>query len=224
MTGVFMIVILPTFISIFDGMDMQLPPMTQMLIDTSHFLRVYGWWLLPLIGLAVFVMFHRYKSTERGRRKFDSWKMRAPVIGKVIRLNLFAQFARTLSTLLDNGVPVLTALKITEQVMPNVIIKEAVAKTREAVTDGKAIAHPMAQSRIFPPLMVDLVKIGEDTGDVSGALRNLAETYENELDIGLRVLTNLIEPIMIITMALVVCLLLMSVLQAMFQMTSNIAR
>jgi len=220
---VFMMKILPTFISIFEGMDMTLPFMTRLLVGASDFLRGY-WWLLVMIGIAIFVLVRRYQSSPHGKRNIDEWKMRAPVFGKVIRLNLFGQFARTLSTLLHNGVPVLTALKITEQIMPNVIVKEAVAKTREAVTDGKAIAQPLAQSRIFPQLMVDLIRIGEETGDVPGALKNVAETYEKELDVALRVLTNLIEPIMIIIMAVCVCFLLLSVLSAMFAMTANIAR
>jgi len=220
---VFMVKILPTFISIFEGMDMTLPMMTQMLVGASNFLRGY-WWLLVLVGIAIWTLIRRYQSSPQGRRNIDEWKMRAPVFGKVIRLNLFGQFARTLSTLLENGVPVLTALKITEQIMPNVIVKEAVAKTREAVTDGKAIAQPLAQSRIFPQLMVDLVRIGEETGDVPGSLKNVAETYEKELDLALRMLTNLIEPVMIIVMAIGVCFLLLSVLSAMFAMTANIAR
>ena len=111
--------------------------------------------------------------------------MNAPVFGKVVKLNLFGQFARTLSTLLENGVPVLTALKITEQIIPNCIVKEAIAKTREEVTDGKTIAQPLARSKIFPQLMVDLVKIGEDTGDVPGALekrgRHLRKRAEHRL-------------------------------------------
>ena len=106
--------------------------------------------------------------------------MNAPVIGKVVKLNLFAQFARTLSTLLQNGVPVLTALKITEQVIPNRILKDAIARTREDVTDGKTLAQPLARSNVFPRLMIDLVKIGEETGDVPGALENVADTFENE--------------------------------------------
>lgn len=220
---VFMVKILPTFISIFEGMEIQLPVMTQLLVGFSDFLRGY-WWLLVMIGIAIFILIRRYQSSPHGRRNIDEWKMRAPVFGKVVRLNLFGQFARTLSTLLENGVPVLTALKITEQIMPNVIVKEAVAKTREAVTDGKAIAQPLAQSRIFPQLMVDLIRIGEETGDVPGSLKNVAETYEKDLDIALRVLTNLIEPAMIIIMAIFVCFLLLSVLSAMFAMTSNIAR
>jgi len=218
-----MVKILPTFISIFEGMEMQLPLMTQVLVSISNFLRGY-WWLLIMIVIAVFILIKRYQSSPQGRRNIDEWKMKAPVFGKVVRLNLFGQFARTLSTLLDNGVPVLTALKITEQIMPNVIIKEAVAKTREAVTDGKAIAQPLAQNKIFPQLMVDLVKIGEETGDVPGSLKNVAETYEKDLDLALRMLTNLIEPVMIIMMAIGVCFLLLSVLSAMFAMTSNIAR
>ncbi len=97
-------------------------------------------------------------------------------------------------------------------------------KTREEVTDGKTIAQPLARSKIFPQLMVDLVKIGEDTGDVPGALKNVADTYENELSIALRVMTNMIEPVMIIVMALGVGFLLLSVLSAMFAITANIAR
>jgi type II secretory pathway component PulF len=149
--------------------------------------------------------------------------MNMPLFGKVIKLNLFGQFARTLSTLLENGVPVLTALKITEQIISNVMVKEAISKTREEVTDGKTIAQPLARSKIFPQLMVDLVKIGEETGDVPGALKNVADTYENELSIALRVLTNMIEPTMIIIMALGVGFLLLSVLLAMFAITSSIA-
>jgi type II secretory pathway component PulF len=145
-------------------------------------------------------------------------------LGKVMRLNLFGQFARTLSTLLTNGVPVLTALRITRDVIPNVIIKDAIVMAREAVTDGKSLAEPLARSELFPKLMIDLVRIGEDTGDVPGALENLALTYENDLELELRVMTNLIEPAMIIIMAVGVGGLLFSILQALFTITNNIAR
>ncbi|PYJ06770.1 MAG: type II secretion system protein, partial [Verrucomicrobia bacterium] len=184
------------------------------LVTISNVFSGY-WWLMILVVLSALVLFKRFQSTEQGRRSLDQWKMNAPVFGKVIKLNLFGQFARTLSTLLENGVPVLTALKITEQIMPNVIVKQAIAKTREEVTDGKTIAQPLGRSKIFPQLMVDLVKIGEDTGDVPGALKNVA---------ALSVLTNMIEPTMIIIMAVGVGFLLLSVLSAMFAITSNIAR
>ncbi len=144
-------------------MKVQLPMSTQMLVGAGHFFSAY-WWLIILIVLTVLVLFKRFQSSEGGRRTIDRWKMNAPIIGRVVKLNLYGQFARTLSTLLHNGVPVLTALKITEQIMPNRILKEAIAKTREEVTDGKTIAQPLARSKIFPQLMIDLLKIGEETG------------------------------------------------------------
>src|SRR5207249_7904409 len=211
------------FMSMFEGMNVPLPMVTQMLVSISNFFKGY-WWLIIMVVLALIVLFKRFQSTTEGRRKVDEWKMKAPLFGKVVKLNLFGQFARTLSTLLENGVPVLTALKITEQIIPNVMVKEAIAKTREEVTDGKTIAQPLARSKIFPQLMVDLVKIGEETGDVPGARKNVADTYENELAIALRVVTNMIEPVMIIVMALGVGFLLLSVLSAMFAITANIAR
>ena len=217
----FMSYMLPKFMTLFGNMNVQLPMMTQILIKISDVFTGYWWAMLLALGLA-YLVFRKFQSTEEGKRKLDEWRMKMPVFGNVVRLNLFGQFARTLSTLLENGVPVLTALKITEQVLPNRVIKEATAKTREAVTDGKTLAQPLAQSKVFPQLMVDLVRIGEETGNVPGALKNVADTYENELNIALRVMTNMIEPVMIVAMAGGVGFLLLSVLSAMFSMISNV--
>jgi type II secretory pathway component PulF len=219
----FMTYMLPRFTSIFEGLKVPLPASTQMLISLSKFFGNWtNWVLMGLIATSLLILLIRVRATEAGIRKIDTFKMRAPVIGSVVRLNIFAQFARTLATLLHNGVPVLTALKITEQVMPNRVVKDAIAKTREEVTDGKTLAQPLARSRIFPQLMIDMVRIGEETGDVPGALQNVAETYENELNVALRVMTNLIEPVLIIVMAVGVGGLLFSVLSAMFAVTANI--
>jgi len=221
----FMTFMLPRFMNIFAEMKVDLPPSTQFLITLSKFFSDPVYMIvMGLLIVAIVIVSLRFRASKAGRRQIDDWKLRAPVFGKVVKLNLFGQFSRTLSTLLENGVPVLTALKITEQVIPNIILKEAIAKTREDVTDGKTIAQPLARSKIFPQLMIDLLKIGEETGDVPGALRNVANTYENELTLALKVMTNLIEPAMIIAMALGVGFLLFSVLSAMFTITSNIAR
>ena len=217
----FMKFIMPRFVEIFNGFGVVLPLPTRMLISISNGFQKY-WWLLPPILLLIFVLFKRFQVTPGGRRKLDEWKMSMPVIGKVVKLNLFGQFARTLGTLLQNGVPVLTALKITEEVLPNVIIKEAIAKTREAVTDGKTLAQPLAHCKIFPQLMVDLVRIGEETGDVPGSLNNLADTYESELDVSLRLMTQLIEPVLIICMAVMVGFVLLSIFLPLFKLISSI--
>jgi type IV pilus assembly protein PilC len=218
----FLTVMLPKFMSLFGSVGFKnLPMMTVMLINISTAFKNY-WWLMGGIVLVAVILFKRFQSSALGRRKIDEWKMKAPLLGRVVCLNLYGQFARTLCTLLQNGVPMLTALKITEQVIPNSIIKEATARTRDAVTDGKSLAQPLAASKVFPRLMVDLVKIGEETGNVSDALNNVAQTYENELNIALRVTTNLIEPVLIIGISALVGLLLVAVLGAMFRMVSSI--
>ena len=217
----FMFVMMPQFTTMFNGFNIELPLPTRMLIATSNFLIGY-WWLLGLLIIVGVILFFRFKASEAGGRALDEWRMKMPIFGKVVKLNLFGQFARTLGTLLQNGVPVLTALKITEQVMTNRLIKEAVGKTREAVTDGKTLAQPLAQSKVFPQLMVDLVRIGEETGDVPGALNNLADTYESELQIGLRVMTQLIEPLLIVIMGGIVAFLLLSIFLPLFKLISSI--
>jgi type II secretory pathway component PulF len=219
--GFFMFVMMPQFTTIFTGFNIELPLPTRMLIAMSGFL-IHYWWVLASVVIVALILFFRFKASEAGGRMLDEWRMKAPVVGKVIKLNLFGQFARTLGTLLQNGVPVLTALKITEQVLPNHLIKEAVAKTRAAVTDGKTLAQPLAQSKIFPQLMVDLVRIGEETGDVPGALNNLADTYEGELAIGLRLMTQLIEPVLIVVMGVIVAFLLLSIFLPLFKLISSI--
>ncbi len=217
----FMFFMMPKFMEIFNGFGVELPLPTKLLMGFSNFF-IHYWWLLGLVVIVVVILFKRFQGSEEGARQIDGWKMNAPIVGKVVKLNLFGQFARTLGTLLQNGVPVLTALKITEQVLSNRLIKEAIAKTREAVTDGKTLAQPLGQSKLFPQLMVDLVRIGEETGDVPGALNNLADTFESELQIGLRVMTQLIEPILIIVMAIIVGFLLISILLPLFRLISQI--
>ena len=217
----FMTVMMPKFIDIFQGFNVELPLPTRMLIFISGLFTNY-WWLMGLVVIAVVVLFKRFQSSAVGARKMDEWQMKAPVFGKVVKVNLFGQFSRTLGTLLQNGVPVLQALKITEQVMPNILLKEAIAKTREQVTDGKTLAQPLAQSKLFPQLMIDLVRIGEETGDVPGALNNLADTYENELEIALRVMSDLIGPVLIIVMAVIVGFLLLSIFLPLFKLIASI--
>jgi type II secretory pathway component PulF len=219
----FMTAVMPKFIVIFNGFGIDLPLPTQILIAMSHVFT--NFWCLVIAGLvagALFILFKRFQTSKAGSRKMDEWRMKLPIFGNVIKINLFAQFARTLGTLLQNGVPVLVALKITEQVMPNQLIREAIAQTREAVTDGKTLAQPLAHSKLFPQLMIDLVRIGEESGDVPGSLNNIADTYESELQMALRVMSDLIGPALIIVMALAVGFLLLSIFLPLFRLIAEI--
>ncbi|HEX5221366.1 MAG TPA: type II secretion system F family protein [Verrucomicrobiae bacterium] len=220
----FIYFMLPQFEKMFSGFNVELPMPTKFLIGVGKvFTNVWWMSLLLMVLVAVAILLYRFRRSTEGRQRIDRWVLKMPILGKVICLNYYGQFARTLSTLLENGVPVLTALKITEQVMSNGVIKEAISKTREAVTDGKTLAQPLAASKVFPQLMVDLVKIGEETGDVPAALKNVADTYDSELTIALRVMMTLIEPLLIIIMAIGVGFLLLSVLLPMFRLISNIS-
>lgn len=220
----FMTVMLPKFMTLFESIQgLELPATTQLLIRSSRFLTRW-WWLFPILAGLFLVLFRRYRASPQGRRSLDRLILRLPIFGHVVQLNLFGQFARTLGTLLRNGVPVLQALRITEQIVPNVILAEAVAKARDGVTDGKTLAQPLARSGLFPQLMIDLLKIGEETGDIPGSLENVAETYERDLNLALRAMTNLIEPMMIVGIAIIVGFLLMSVMSAMFAITQSIQR
>jgi type II secretory pathway component PulF len=220
----FTAVMLPKFTEFFQSMQLKdgLPLATRLVIGISDFMKLYGWWLIPG-SIAVTVMVtRRYGATHDGRRRLDALRLQLPIFGKVTQLNLFAQMARILSTLLANGVPVLQALRITEQIVPNAVIKDALAKTRDAVTDGKTLAQPLARSGVFPALMIDLIRIGEETGDVPAALLNVAETYESDLNVALRSVMNMIEPFLIVTLAVVIGGLLVGVMQAMFAITQSI--
>lgn len=220
----FIYFMLPQFEKMFSGFNVELPLPTKFLIGVGKvFTNVWWMMLVMLVLVAGAILVYRFRRSPEGRRRIDRWMLKLPIVGRVVCLNYYGQFARTLSTLLENGVPVLTALKITEQVLANSVIKDAISKTREAVTDGKTLAQPLAATKVFPQLMVDLVKIGEETGDVPAALKNVAETYDSELTIALRVMMTLIEPILIIIMALGVGFLLLSVLLPMFKLISNIS-
>jgi type II secretory pathway component PulF len=218
----FMTVMLPSFMSLFQGMNVQLPLMTRILIGMNGFIQKW-WWVMALVLVAIAIVFNRFRASENGKRTIHRWQITAPIFGKVTRLHIFGQFCRTLATLLQNGVPVLTAMEITEQIISNSIIREAITRARQEVTDGKTLAQPLARSKVFPQLMVDLIKIGEETGDVPGSLANLADTYENELQMALKVMTNMIEPVIICFMAMGVGFLLVSVLSALFAITSSIS-
>jgi len=220
---IFMSYILPKFMAIFDGMNVNLPTSTRLLQGMSSFFAAY-WWAILIFGVVFSVLIKRYFATPNGKRRLHGWLLTAPLVSRIARPTYFGQFARTLGALMQNGVPVLTALKITENVVQNIVLQGAIAMTREGVTDGKTIAEPLGRSGVFPKLMVDLVHIGEQTGDVPAALDNLADTYDNELNVSLRVVTTLIEPILIVVIAGVVGFMLVGVLQAMFKITSSIGK
>lgn len=216
-----MIFVVPRFSSIFAELGSTLPLPTLILIKLSHVLIKYGW--LLIIGLVALVMFiRRALKTPSGLHWWHRMQLKTPLIKNIVMANSFAHFARTLSTLLVNGVQVLQALAIVEDTVGNVVIAGAVRDARTRVTDGATISSPLAAGGVFPPLLTDMLAVGEESGDMSAALLHIAKRYDNELDRSVKIFTTVLEPVMILFMALMVGFVAISMLLAVFDLTSGL--
>jgi type II secretory pathway component PulF len=221
-TMIFMMVfVVPKFATIFEQLGATLPLPTQILLGMSGFLLHYGW-LLAIVVFGGVTGFRRYIRTEKGKRKWHAFVLRAPLARGIISANAFAQFANTLSALLSNGVQVVQALAIVENTMGNVIIAAEIREARTRVTDGSTISAPLAQGKVFPELLTDMLAVGEQTGDLEGSLRHIAIRYDKELDRNVKMFTTAIEPIMIVFIALMVGFIAVSMLMAVLKMTSGL--
>jgi len=219
----FMLVMVPRFAKMFEEMGRTMPLPTRILIGISNGFVSY-WWVGALLIASAVTAYRIRARTPEGKLALDSLNLRLPVFGSIIMANALAQFARTLATLLENGVPVLTALQIVEDTMTNRVIANEIHEARTRVTDGTSISQPLSKGKVFPPLLIDMLAIGEESGEVVVALKNIADTYEEELSRMLKVFTTLLEPAIIIFMAVVVGAIVLSVLTAVFDITSGIGK
>jgi type II secretion system protein F len=219
----FMTYMVPTFANMFKQMRTAMPLPTRMLIAASNAFTSYWWIGASLIVIAVIVYRQRARTPE-GRLAIDGLMLRLPALGRIVTANAFSQFARTLATLLENGVPVLNALQIVEDTMTNRVIANEIREARTRVTDGTSISQPLAKGKVFPPLLLDMLAVGEESGAVVPALTNIADMYEQDLSRNLKIMTTLLEPMIIIMMAFIVGAIVISVLLAVFDMTSGFGK
>ncbi len=219
----FMLVMVPKFSAMFKEMGTTMPLPTRILIGISDKFVSY-WWIGVLLVVAGVTVYRIRARSPEGKLAIDVLKLRLPVFGNIVMANALAQFARTLATLLENGVPVLTALQIVEDTMTNRVIANEIREARTRVTDGTSISQPLSKGKVFPPLLIDMLAVGEESGAVVPALKNIAEAYEQELSRMLKIFTTLLEPVIIIIMAVVVGGIVMSILMAVFSITSGIGK
>lgn len=219
----FMMVMVPKFAGMFKEMGSTMPLPTRILIGISDAFMSY-WWIGALLIASAVTAYRIRGRTPEGRLALDTWKLRLPAFGAILTANAFAQFARTLATLLENGVPVLNALQIVEDTMTNRLIANEVREARTRVTDGTSISQPLSKGKVFPELLIDMLTVGEESGEVVPALKNIADTYEQELSRTLKVFTTLLEPAIIVFMAVVVGGIVLSILSAVFSITSGIGK
>ena len=215
--------ILPTFVQMFTSMQMKLPLPTQILISFTIGVRNP---VVDAIALTVLIiggiLFNRYVSTPVGRRQFDAFKLKLPVFGMLIRKVAISRFCRTLGTLLQSGVPIMQALEIVGKASGNEVVAETVAKVRDSVREGESIAVPLQLSGLFPPLVTQMVSVGEETGNLDGMLSKIADFYDTEVDYMLAALTQLLEPLMILGMGFVVGFIVISIFLPLYQIIGNI--
>jgi type IV pilus assembly protein PilC len=221
-TSFMLIFIIPTFARMFTGFGAELPLPTKIVMGLSSFLRSY-WWamILGLVGFGVGLQ--RYYRTERGHYHIDKLLLKVPVLGDVLRKGAVARFTRTLGTLISSGVPILTGLEITARTSGNRVIQEAIMAARSSIREGETIAAPLRESGVFPPLVVQMISVGEETGALDDMLTRIADFYDSEVDTAVDALTSLIEPLMIVFMGGVVGGMVVAMYLPMFKLINVVA-
>ncbi len=212
-----MVFVVPVFEGMFSSMGGELPFITQVLVDISDFVSGIGG-LFVLVGLvATTFTFRWWKSTATGKLMWDRTKLRMPVFGGLIRKIALAKFTRTFGTLVSAGVPILGALDIVADTSGNEVIARAVKKTRSAIKEGETIAKPLAESKVFPSMLVQMIAVGEETGALDAMLNKIADFYEEEVSTAVEGLTSLIEPLMMASLGLIVGGMVIALYMPMFQ-------
>jgi len=220
--GVILWKVIPTFASLFAGLGAQLPLPTRIVIGLSNWLVRL---MLPLvIGAVVGSYFlKRYYETYKGRRVIDRIMLRLPIIGMILRKIAVARFCRTLSTLISSGVPILDGLEITARTSGNAIVEDAIMETRKSVEGGQSLAAPLKQTDVFPPMVVQMISVGEQTGALDTMLSKIADFYEDEVDTAVANLMVLMEPVLILFLGTVVGGIVISMYLPIFSLINQLS-
>jgi type IV pilus assembly protein PilC len=214
-----LIFLVPVFVHIFGQLGGQLPTLTQYVVKASNILRHKYYIIFPGLGLAIFG-FRKWKKTDPGRKQWDRFKLKVPKVGPVVLKVTMARFSRTLSTLVSAGVDIIKALEITGQTAGNWMVENALADVRAKVHEGVPIAQPLVDNAIFPPMVSQMVKIGEETGELEKMLGKIADFYEDEVDSAINSLTSIVEPMMMILVGCMVGVIVIAMYLPMFKLLS----
>jgi len=201
--SVLLIFVIPTFQNMFASVNLELPLPTRVVIGASNFLISFWWAIILAIGLAVFAI-RQYYQTADGRKNIDRMMLNAPVLGDLLRKSAVSRFTRTLGTLISSGVAILDGLEITAKTAGNRVIHDAVMQSRQSIAGGETIAAPLASSGVFPPMVISMIAVGEQTGGLDEMLTKIADFYDEEVDVAVGALLSLMEPVMIVVLGVIV--------------------
>ncbi len=216
-----MMFVIPNFMDMFEGLDAEMPFMTVMVINMSNFI-LDRWWLLILIVVGIVFAYKSYYKTDAGRHVIDRIKIKIPVFGVLTVKTACARFSRIMSTLLSAGMPMISAIEIAAGTMDNVLFKDALQKVRSGVALGMGFSQQIGVTRLFPAMLVHMVGIGEETGNIEDMLTNVANYYDEEVELATQSVTALMEPMIIIVMAVVVGALVLAIYQPMITLYSTL--
>ncbi|NRA04248.1 MAG: type II secretion system F family protein [Myxococcales bacterium] len=216
-----LIKVIPVFEQMFADFGGVLPGPTQLVIDISHFLQASIHWL-ALGAVAAFFGFRQLRKTDQGRLWTDGLALKIPVIGGVLRKVAVARFSRTLGTMLSSGVAILDALEIVARTAGNLVLERAILKTKASIAEGKTIAEPLAETKVFPGMVVQMISVGEQTGNMDTMLQKIADFYEDEVDAAVDAMTAMLEPAMMVVLGGTIGLILIAMYLPIFKIADNI--
>jgi type IV pilus assembly protein PilC len=223
MASLFMLLfIIPVFAKIFHDFGSQLPLPTRIVVMASEILKRAWWAVGAALGAAAFAL-RRYYRTGGGRRRIDGMLLRAPIIGDLMRKASIARFSRTLGTMLSSGVPLLTSLEVTARTAGNRVIEDAILATKASIREGETFAGPLRESGAFPPMVVQMISVGEETGALDTMLEKIANFYDDEVNTAVETLTSIIEPVMMVFMGAMVGGMVIAMYLPMFKLVNVVA-
>ena len=213
--------VIPVFASLFASLGAELPLPTRVVIAMSNFIGDF-WWLITLLVIATIYGVRKYHETYKGKRVIDGLLLRMPVMGMLLRKIAVARFCRTLSTLTSSGVPILDGLQITARTAGNSIVEDAIMATRKSVEEGKTISEPLGDTEVFPPMVVQMIAVGEQTGALDTMLSKIADFYEDEVDLAVAGLMKLLELVLIAFLGVAIGGIVIAMYMPMFSLISQI--
>ena len=213
--------VIPVFASLFKQLGAQLPMPTVVVITMSNFVGDF-WWLIAIVVVGATVAIRKYYATYKGRRVIDGLLLKVPILGMLLRKIAVARFCRTLATLTASGVPILDGLMITAKTAGNSIVEDAIVATRKSVEEGKTISEPLSDTDVFPPMVVQMISVGEQTGALDSMLSKIADFYEDEVDMAVAGLMKLLEPVMIAFLGVVIGGIVIAMYMPMFSLIGQI--
>src|SRR5512147_1544623 len=213
-----MVVVVPMLAAMFADMGQALPLPTRIVIAISNFLKGWGGLSLLIAIIGAFMGLKQFRKTDRGLRMTDAFALKVPVAGSLIQRVSVAKFTRTLGTLMTSGVPILEGLLIVSRTAGNKVVEDAIVDTRQSVSEGKTLAEPLGRSKVFPPMVVQMIAVGEATGALDNMLNKIADFYDDEVDSAVAALTSLLEPMLMIFLGTTVGFVIVAMYMPIFQM------